>query len=122
MPSRVITEIAGHVLLDNAPRTIARGQLLGILLEIQSGSQHAVGNSPVLPVVGKVPLFVPKERSSLVNPEVRARYHRNVVWIRRMKQLMKVCEAGAALHQRGEIWILDGALIVHIFQHNDDDA
>src|SRR5258708_39197169 len=72
-------------------------------------------------VVGKVELHVGEISSTgMTNTEIGARHHGEIVRIRRMKEGMKIGEAGAVLGQCGQVLVLDRDLVVDIFEHNDE--
>src|SRR6266581_8877554 len=76
----------------------------------------------MLGIIGKVHLIVGEIEATLMGAEVRPGNHRQVIRIGGVEQGMKICEAGALSRQGSEILVLDGNLVVNVFQNDDYDA
>ncbi len=90
MTPHVVAAFVGDMQAGNLPRTVSQRKLLRILLEVEAGSEQAVGNGFVQRIVGEIHLLVPQKASPAVQAEIRPRDHREIVRIRRMKQSVKV--------------------------------
>src|ERR1700722_13362257 len=91
MASHIIAFMAmSHMLAVDSIWTIPFRQFFGIVLEIQTVVDQAIGDSLVRSIVREVDLPVRKIASPSMDAEVRARNHRQITWIRGMEQRMKV--------------------------------
>ena len=57
-----------------------------------------------------------------MDAEIGSRNHRQIIWIRRMKQGMEVSKARALRRQISQILVLARDLVVHIFENDDQHA
>ena len=120
--SRVVAAFLGHMLRRNVPWASSVGQLLGVLLEIETGGDEAIGDGLVSSVRGIVDLVVGKQTSAAMNAEVGSRHHRQVVGIGRVKHGMEVGQAGATCSQFGKALVLARDFVVDVFKHDDENA
>ena len=69
MTPHVVAAFVGDMQAGNLPRTVSQRKLLRILLEVEAGSEQAVGNGFVQRIVAGNSLACPQKASPAVQAE-----------------------------------------------------